>query len=154
MPTGIKFLDSGSRHAFLELCFKSGMLDFLEKSFKEKVAQAEREEAEEQKAANSPVSYIDEALLNELIADFVKENKDRFKEILNAIESKDIKLAHRLAHTLKSNAGSLGKFNLQKAAAEVESHLKDGENLLKPEYIKRLEIELKNTLEEFAALLK
>jgi HPt (histidine-containing phosphotransfer) domain-containing protein len=36
-------------------------------------------------------------------------------------------LAHRLVHTLKSNAGFIGKTKLQKAATEVENALKNGD---------------------------
>ncbi|MCL2810014.1 MAG: ATP-binding protein [Treponema sp.] len=54
---------------------------------------------------------------------FVKYNQTTYDDIVSAIDSGDIKLAHRLAHTLKSNAGQIGKKPLQTAAAKVESAL-------------------------------
>ena len=55
---------------------------------------------------------------------FIKGNLNKYEEISDAINSGDIELAHRLAHSLKSNAGHIGKSKLQKAAAEVEELLK------------------------------
>jgi signal transduction histidine kinase/DNA-binding response OmpR family regulator len=83
---------------------------------------------------------------------FLKNNKDKFTEIVNALEAHDVKLAHRMAHTLKSNAGQLGKSELQKAAADVERHLKDGENLVSAEQLKNLETELSLFMDELSVL--
>jgi len=92
-------------------------------------------------------------LRNRLITNFVKDNRTRFGEITEAISAGDIKLAHRLAHTLKSNAGQLGKTILQQAAANVEYQLKDGENLVTPQHMTILETELSVTLAEFEQML-
>ena len=67
---------------------------------------------------------IDSALQKKLKITFAKNNQGRFDEIASAVKSGDIKLAHRLAHTLKGNAGQIGESNLQNAAAKVESLLK------------------------------
>ena len=40
----------------------------------------------------------------------------------------DIILAHRLAHTLKGNAGQIGEKQLQEAASSIEEILADGKN--------------------------
>ena len=85
---------------------------------------------------------------------FVKNNQDKFNEINKALETGDIKLAHRLAHTLISNAGQLGKTRLQSAAADMERRLRDGKNLVTEEQLKILETELKMVLDEFAPLLE
>jgi hypothetical protein len=69
----------------------------------------------------NPIS--DDNLKIKLIKMFLKSNKTIYNEISKAIDDRDIVLAHRMAHTLKSNAGMLGKTNLQKAASEVESFL-------------------------------
>ena len=66
----------------------------------------------------------DEIFKNQLRSDFVKNNQNRYNEIIDAFNSGDIKLAHRMTHTLKTNAGQIGKAALQKAAADVEISLK------------------------------
>ena len=92
-------------------------------------------------------------LRHKLIAYFVKDNRTKFSEIAEALNADDIKLAHRLAHTLKGNAGQLGKILLQQAAANVENQLKDGNNLVTPQQMKILETELNAVIAEFAPLL-
>jgi HPt (histidine-containing phosphotransfer) domain-containing protein len=83
---------------------------------------------------------------HKLIVDFVKGNRTRYAEITQAISAGDIKLAHRIAHTLKSNAGHLGKTHLQKAAADVEYYLQNNKNLVTEEHLKILETELNAAL--------
>jgi len=83
---------------------------------------------------------------------FVKSNCKKIEEITKALESGDINLAHRLAHTLKGNAGQIGKTSLQKAAADVERLLKEGKNLVIDEQLKLLENELAAVLNEFSPL--
>ena len=82
---------------------------------------------------------------------FVKNNSEKHKDITEALEKNDIKLAHRLTHNLKSNAGHLGKIHLQQVAEKVENSLKDGENLATPDQLEALETELKVALAEFRA---
>ena len=84
---------------------------------------------------------------------FSKNNRNKYQEIVNAIESGDIKLAFRLAHTLKGNAGQLGKKLLQKAAADVEKELKDNENSVTKEQLEELQTELTAVLNEFDQLI-
>jgi CheY-like chemotaxis protein len=82
---------------------------------------------------------------------FAKGNRNKYEEIVSALKEGDIKLAHRLAHGLKSNAGQLGKPTLQKAAAEVENHLKDGKNETTQNQLALLKKELDAVLEQIAA---
>jgi len=82
---------------------------------------------------------------------FYNSSINKYKEISEAINKKDIKLAHRLAHTLKGNAGQVGKTELQKAAAQVEHHLRDGINLVTEELFNALKKELDQVLSEFSA---
>ncbi|MCL2269780.1 MAG: ATP-binding protein [Treponema sp.] len=84
---------------------------------------------------------------------FAKSNLHKYEEITQALEAGDIKLAHRLVHTLKSNAGQIGKPVLQKAAADVEYLLKDRENLATKESLMILADELSAVLNEFSPLL-
>jgi CheY-like chemotaxis protein len=83
---------------------------------------------------------------------FLKNNGNKANEIVNALNSGDIKLAHRLAHSLKGNAGQLKKTALQKAAAAVEKSLKDGENNVTAQQIQLLEKELAAFLEELSGM--
>jgi CheY-like chemotaxis protein len=96
----------------------------------------------------------EEKMRNTLIARFVKDNQDKYVKISEAIETGDIKLANRLAHTLKSNAGLLDKTALQKAAEEVERSLEDGKNHVTSEQLNRLETELQTVLDELGPLAK
>jgi len=82
---------------------------------------------------------------------FYNSSINKYNEINDAINKKDIKLAHRLAHTLKGNAGQVGKTALQKAAAQVEHHLRDGINLVTEELFATLKTELDLVLSEFSA---
>jgi signal transduction histidine kinase/HPt (histidine-containing phosphotransfer) domain-containing protein/HAMP domain-containing protein len=94
----------------------------------------------------------DNELRQKLIRTFVKDNQHKFNELENAINAGDIKLAHRLAHTLKGNAGQLGKMLLQQAAAEVENQLKNGKNEVSPQQMANLGMELSAVLAEFTLL--
>jgi len=95
----------------------------------------------------------DEKMQRHLKLNFVKNNQTKLTEIVNAAEAGDIKSAHRLAHTLKSNAGQIGKRQLQQAAAIVEDMLKGGENLLTIGHITTLDAQLKIVLTELEPLL-
>ena len=72
---------------------------------------------------------------------FVRSNRNKFSDIVKAIESDDIKQAYRFAHTLKSNAAQIGMINLQQAAADVEYCLKD-RNFVTSQQLNLLEKEL------------
>ena len=85
---------------------------------------------------------------------FLKDNKTKFSEFTNALENNDIKLAHRLVHTLKSNAGQVGKTILQQAAADIESRLTNGINNVTHEQLNILEKELNNVINEYLPLLE
>jgi HPt (histidine-containing phosphotransfer) domain-containing protein len=93
---------------------------------------------------------IDEELYQELRLEFVKEYQTVCADIADAVTSGDTKQAHRLAHTLKANAGMLGKIRLQEVAAEVEHQISEGVDV----NLNLLESELKVVLEEFDPFLK
>jgi len=94
----------------------------------------------------------DDDLRQRLIRRFVDGNKTKYDEITNAIKENDLITAHRLVHTLKSNAGQLNKTTLQHAAAEVERNLKNGNNLVTPQQLQELETELNFVLNELAPI--
>ncbi|MCL2638091.1 MAG: transporter substrate-binding domain-containing protein [Oscillospiraceae bacterium] len=95
----------------------------------------------------------DKKLHQNLINNFVKNNSGIFAEITNALNSEDVKTAHRLVHTLKGNAGQLGKTLLQQAAEEVELQLKGEESLVTAEQMNALETELNAVLAELTPLV-
>jgi CheY-like chemotaxis protein len=77
---------------------------------------------------------------------FLRNNKNKFDEITKAIRENEIYAAHRLAHTLKGNAGHIDMNDLQKAANDVEQMLKDGKNLVTKAQMNILENELTSAL--------
>ena len=91
--------------------------------------------------------------LKQLRKYFAESNQDTFEKIKQALDAEDIKLAHRLAHTLKSNAGQIGEKRLQEVAAEVESMLSEGKNRLSNVMTKMLESELNLVLDKLAPFL-
>jgi CheY-like chemotaxis protein len=105
----------------------------------------------QEEAAGSKDSEME--FLKSLKSLFVRDNQNKFNEIINALENDDIELAHRLTHTLKSNAGQIGKTVLQKAAADVESRLKNGKNLVTDDLLSNLNSEMLTVLDEFYPLL-
>jgi len=96
----------------------------------------------------------DNELRQKLINRFVEQNQVFFNEIVNAINTGDIKQAHRMAHTLKSNSGQLNKTLLHQIAEEVENGLKDGENRVTPQQMMILENELNVVMAELAPLVQ
>jgi signal transduction histidine kinase/CheY-like chemotaxis protein len=107
------------------------------------------------KAGDTHVSTIesDNEFQKTLQRMFLRNNRRKFEEITNALKGDDVKLAHRLAHTLKGNAGQIDRTFLQKAAADVEYCLKDGKNAASAELLSMLEKELNLTLSQLGAEL-
>jgi CheY-like chemotaxis protein len=104
------------------------------------------------------ISSIDEHEGNEdlqkkLRINFLKNNQSIHEKISEAVAAGDTKLAHRLAHTLKGNAGLIGKTELKNAAAEVEMLLKDGAAPIWDIKMSFLEAELKLVFNELGPLL-
>jgi len=95
----------------------------------------------------------DNKLKQMLIDRFVEGNTNRISEIKSALSAHDLKLAHRLVHTLKSNAAQLGKHELTKAAEELEFSIKDGESYIKDYQMIAVEKLLTETLEELTPLV-
>jgi CheY-like chemotaxis protein len=140
-----------------ELYLKSGMNDCVGKPFVSqelwrcllkylKPVELKSEIVDEDKLA-------DEKLLTMMKINFVTDHQSTYKKITSAIAEGDIKLAHRIAHSLKGNAGMLGKAALQKASADVENLLKDERNLVTPKAMSTLETELRAVLDELALSL-
>jgi signal transduction histidine kinase/CheY-like chemotaxis protein/HPt (histidine-containing phosphotransfer) domain-containing protein len=96
---------------------------------------------------------FDDKLKLTLMVTFVKDNKDRYSEIADALNSGDIKLAYRLVHTLKSSAALLGKTKLQKASEEAERLLEDEKNQLTQEHLDVLKNELTAVIDELTPVV-
>jgi HPt (histidine-containing phosphotransfer) domain-containing protein len=99
-------------------------------------------------------SVEEEKMQRELKINFVKTNKNTYDEFINALREDDSKLAHRIVHTLKSNAGQINKKRLQTIAAAAESALSEGVSLLTKKHTHELETELKSVLDELEPLLE
>jgi HPt (histidine-containing phosphotransfer) domain-containing protein len=94
---------------------------------------------------------FNDELYDKLKVFFVTDNKEIYGLITGAINAGDIKLAHRLVHTLKSSAGILGKEVLQQTADGIEQKLlKEGNNPVSPEELNKLEEEINKVLVELA----
>jgi len=142
----------------LEIYKKQGLPDYLGKPFTSKelwscllkyLKPLRIEAVDNAKAANEDADFS-----RQIQTIFVKKNQNKFTEIENAINSGEIKLAYRLAHTLKGNAGQIGETALQAAALEVESRLKGEKNNVTSAYLDTLNRELNRTLAKLAPLLQ
>jgi len=97
-------------------------------------------------------NQVEDELMQKLINNFVNKNSDKYAEIEGAIAAGDIILAHRLVHTLKTNAGHLKKKLLQRAAEDIENQLKGDECFVTPEQMSLLKKELNAVLSELTPL--
>jgi len=97
--------------------------------------------------------YQSEEILKNLEIRFVNQNKDRYSEIFNAISSEDYKLAHRLVHSLKGNAGQIGRTQLEKIAGIIETQLDELDLPISSEALEQLNNELSKIIVELTHLL-
>jgi len=91
---------------------------------------------------------MEQALRQKLIKYFLRDGRDKVRQIRDALDLKDYKLAHRLAHTLKGNAGQLGAEALQVIAFDIESKLKVNAQLVTDELLSSLENAVNSTIYE------
>jgi len=139
-----------------ELYIKSGMPDYLGKPFTSQMLWRcllkYFTPVKHKQVSENTLNEEDAAMQKIFQTSFVNENQNRFVEIASAIKNNDLELAHRLAHSLKGNAGQIGKTRLQSAAADVELTLKNREKPVTEEQLKTLETELNIVLKELAPL--
>ncbi|MCL2216412.1 MAG: ATP-binding protein [Defluviitaleaceae bacterium] len=83
-------------------------------------------------------------VIKKLGINFAKSHKKTLPDIIQALETGDVKTAHRLAHTLKSSAGLIGENTLAQIAKAVENSLAEGKM---PDQLSDLENELNRVLE-------
>jgi CheY-like chemotaxis protein len=139
----------------LEVYKMSGMYDFVCKPFTSQElwrCLSKYFKPVSQQTVTETRINMENRLRQKIVIHFVKDNRNMFVEITDALRAGDIKLAHRLAHTLKGSAGQVGKILLQQAATEVEQQLKDEENRVTPRQMAALETELNAALAELTPL--
>jgi len=83
--------------------------------------------------------------------DFVRTQKNAMSDLLNAIDSNDIKTAHHIAHTLKGIAGIIHENVFETLARKVENALRNG-NM--PTEINELSNEFEKVLEKIELQLQ
>jgi CheY-like chemotaxis protein len=96
----------------------------------------------------------DKVLRQRIIEIFVHDNETKFDEITEAVNADNIRLAHRLVHSLKGNASHLNLTRLRQIAAEVENLLSEGRNLVPLHHWSVLKHELNAALETYKPLLR
>ena len=97
-----------------------------------------------------------------MLRQFVRSNENAYENISRAIREGDLTLAHRLAHSLKSNAGLINESALQKSAAELESALDKARretNHIMPDafvctLIDTMKLKLEQTLQRVSLLME
>ena len=101
-------------------------------------------------------NYIneEEKLRRKSIITFVKENQNAYESLVSLLLSGDVQTAHRIAHTLKSAAGYLGKKELQEAALSLEKSLGEESASFTPQQLNDLKNELSSALLEFEPFIK
>jgi len=99
-------------------------------------------------------SSVEEDLRFELIAAFVKGNQTTISEIKNAIDTGDLKLAHRISHTLKGVSGLVGMNILAETAKMLEQAISSNYKEHYNDLLDRLENELNKALDEFKPIIE
>jgi signal transduction histidine kinase/CheY-like chemotaxis protein len=146
-----------------EMYLQNGFNDFLSKPIDanqlqeivkrymppEKIHVVTKSESHDQQTSDKKAE-----LQRKTIITFAKDNASTFERITTALSTGDIKTAHRIAHTLKSSAGYLGKTALQAAAYAVEESLKNETADLKPGQLATMGRELADVLLEFAPIVQ
>jgi signal transduction histidine kinase/CheY-like chemotaxis protein len=69
-------------------------------------------------------------LYRDLLGQFAAKEGNAATRISNALEKDDIKLAERIAHTVKGVAGNIGITEVQSVAQKLEKALRDGEGMV------------------------
>jgi len=96
----------------------------------------------------------DDELHRKSIITFVKENRNTYEKIYNSLAYGDLKTAHRIAHTLKSSAGYLGRKGLQDASLSLESSLQSEPPTYTKGQLNALKIELEKALFEYETVFQ
>jgi len=92
-------------------------------------------------------------LKTQLKEHFVKSHRETYNNFINAMERNDQKLAHRIIHTLKGNAGQINETKLSVTAKAIEDRLNEGDGQIDGKLIGTLKTEIDIVLEKLAPLL-
>jgi signal transduction histidine kinase/DNA-binding NarL/FixJ family response regulator len=92
----------------------------------------------------------DVALYWQLRRDFQQDHRDDLARLWQALDAGDITSAHRIAHTLKSNAALLGAQNLSRSAAAMEDDLRAGQPTWEAAKLATLAVDFQAVLDELA----
>ena len=141
-----------------EIYKKSGMSDYIGKPFTSQElwrclmrflapVDWKKEDTIEQKKRYSLNQH-------KLINIFLSTNRNCYLNVINALDTGDTQLAHRLVHTLKSNAAQIGKMRLHYTAEVVEKQLKNGENHVSANQLETLKHELDAVITELSSIVQ
>jgi len=107
----------------------------------------------EKNEENKDADEFENKLQEKLFVNFIRRNETIYNEITEAINANNFKLAHRLTHSLKGNAGQIGKTKLAEVSRSVELLLKE-KNVPPAEMMSLLELNLLTVLDELKPFLK
>jgi len=96
---------------------------------------------------------MEDELMRKASITFVKENRETLNELSESLGAGDVKTANRIAHTLKSGAGYLGRKELMDAAFSLERSLQNDIDEHTPEQIRLIERELNEVLHDLEPLV-
>jgi CheY-like chemotaxis protein len=157
-------LTANAIHGAREMYLKNGFNDFLSKPIdthelvrilKKWLPEQKINFTDGQTAAEPSVTAAKmDDLHNKSVLTFYKENKLTSIRLTDAIRNNDIVTAHRIAHTIKSNAAYLKKPKLAEAAAQLEDAFKDGEATQTPQQLAAFEKELNAVLTEYEEIVR
>jgi signal transduction histidine kinase/CheY-like chemotaxis protein len=95
----------------------------------------------------------DEKLYLKILVKFRQEHQDAIEEVRNRLAAGENKVAHRLAHTLKSTAATIGAEKLRQAAFAVERALAEAGDGCMGNQLTALETELQRVLAELERII-
>jgi signal transduction histidine kinase/CheY-like chemotaxis protein len=152
-PTPIIALTANAMSHEKEEYFAAGMKDCISKPFTSKELWACLFKYLEpvtmlSKKSDTETTEEEEEKRMEMISTFIKYNQTTLEDFNNSLAAGDIKLAHRLVHTLKGTAGILGTTMLANAAFSIEQALAEDNTEYLDEKRKTLELELNAALNE------
>jgi len=109
--------------------------------------------ADNTSVSNERQTEDDSKLKNQLKEHFVKSHQETYENIVNAVENNDLKLVHRLVHTLKGNAGQVDEAKLALISKEIEENINNGETNINTKLLDVLKNELDTVLKKLAPML-
>jgi len=141
----------------LELYKASGMVDYLGKPFTSqelwRCLLRYLPVVEYVEVSAQVQSTEEDNSMRQLRIYFAKSNRDIVEKISQAMDDGDVKLAHRLAHTLKGNAGQIGEVYLREISSDIEGMLRNENIPAARTKMWQLEASLAKVLDKLAPLV-